>query len=281
MAVMLDEQAPARESTQAVVQSRGLKDVWVLMPALNEENALPSVLTALPAVGRVFVIDNGSTDRTAEVARRLGACVVSEPRRGYGSACLRGIAAIQDESRQSGMRPVVVVFLDADFSDSPEILPDLAAPILDNAADLVIGSRMLGQRTPGAMPAHSLWGTRFACWWLRRRLGVPCTDLGPFRSVRWTALQSLGMSDHGFGWTIEMQVKAARAGLRIAEFPAPYRKRIGVSKISGNFWGSLQASCKILWMLARHVVFSKAAAGRPAAPVVDEHALAPDFRAKA
>lgn len=231
--------------------------VAVIIPALNEEASLPAVLAALPKVDCIVVVDNGSSDQTAEVAKQGGAVVVREPVRGYGSACLCGLAEIRRRQTTKQGQIEVIVFLDADFSDSPELLPALVRPILAGNAELVIGSRMLGQREPGAMPPHSLWGTRLACWFIRRRLHVPCTDLGPFRAIGWRALESLGMIDRGFGWTIEMQVKAARAGLRIVEVPVPYRRRIGVSKISGNFWGSLQASCKILWMLTRYVVFSQ------------------------
>lgn len=232
-----------------------LSAVWVIIPALNEEKSLPLVLKSLPSVGRAIVVDNGSTDRTAQIAADLGATVVAEPVRGYGIACLRGIQAVRDAIATSHEQPAAIVFLDADFSDSPEILPTLVEPIFLRRADLVIGSRVLGEREAGAMPMHSFWGTRFACWLIAKRFNIPCTDLGPFRAIRWTALDSLDMTDRGFGWTIEMQVNAARNRLRIVELPVPYRRRVGESKISGTFWGSLQASAKILWMLARHVIF--------------------------
>ena len=224
------------------------------MPALDEEQALPLVLADLfrlapPAcLHRVLVIDNGSTDATARIAVAAGAEVVSEPRRGYGAACLAGLAALRADP------PQVVVFLDADHSDDVAVLPRLAGPVLDGRADLVLGSRLLGRREAGAMAAHALWGNRLACLLLRRLTGVGYTDLGPFRAIGWDALQRLGMADRDFGWTVEMQLKAARSGLRIEEIPVPYRRRVGRSKISGTVTGSVRAGVKILRTLWRHRV---------------------------
>jgi glycosyltransferase involved in cell wall biosynthesis len=226
-------------------------EIAVVIPALNEEQSISLVLGALPTawVDSVLVVDNGSSDRTAEVARAYGAEVVVEPRRGYGSACLRGLAEL---AGRPGGPPDVVVFLDADHSDYPEELPSLVQPILEGHSDFVLGSRLAGCREPGAMPPQSVWGNRLACFLMRRLFGANYTDLGPFRAIRWEALERLGMGDHDFGWTIEMQIKAVRHGLRIREIPVSYRRRIGTSKISGTVRGAVLAGSKILLTIARY-----------------------------
>jgi glycosyltransferase involved in cell wall biosynthesis len=223
----------------------------VIIPALNEEESLPLVLRDLPQVRRTIVVDNGSTDRTAAVAREGGAHVVSEPRRGYGSACLRGLAEIESLSPSDNL-PRVIVFLDADYSDHPELLTELVRPILAGEADFVLGSRLLGVREPGAMPTQSLFGNRLACFLMRILFGARYTDLGPFRAIDYVALRALRMIDTNYGWTVEMQIKAARAGLRTAEIPVPYRCRIGQSKISGTIVGSIKAGWKILFLIAKY-----------------------------
>jgi glycosyltransferase involved in cell wall biosynthesis len=221
----------------------------VVIPALNEEASLPLVLAALPhpPVRRVVVADNGSADGTARVAREGGAVVVPAARRGYGSACLAGL----DHLRRNDP-PDVVVFVDADFSDSPEELPRLVAPILAGEADLVIGSRVLGQRERGALLPQARAGNLVACLLIRLLYRHRYTDLGPFRAARWDALERLGMSDPNFGWTAEMQVKALRHGLRVTEVPVSYRKRVGVSKITGTVTGTVRAGYKILWTVLRY-----------------------------
>jgi glycosyltransferase involved in cell wall biosynthesis len=219
--------------------------IRVIIPALNEERAIAEVLKAIPAyAAEVIVVDNGSTDATAQVARSLGATVVSEPRRGYGAACLRGMAALPADTG-------IVVFLDGDFSDFPGEMDSLVGPIRNGGADLVIGSRVLGRREKGALLPVAIFGN-----WLTTRLvklgwGFAYTDLGPFRAIGCAALLRLGMADRDFGWTIEMQVKAVNQGLRIAETPVSYRKRIGQSKISGTVLGSWRAGKKILYIVAR------------------------------
>src|SRR6516162_4051773 len=155
-----------------------LKEVAVIIPALNEEASLPLVLRDLPAVGQVIVVDNGSTDATARVAAAAGATVVAEPRRGYGAACLKGLAAIDEATAARGSLPRVVVFLDADYSDDPGLLPDLVRPILEDAADFVLGSRLLGRRERRAMPPQSVFGNRLACWLMRLLFGIRYSDLG-------------------------------------------------------------------------------------------------------
>jgi glycosyltransferase involved in cell wall biosynthesis len=224
--------------------------VDVVIPALNEEASLPLVLAEIPhpPVRRVAVADNGSADGTARVAREGGAEVVAAPRRGYGSACLAGLAHL----RQTGP-PDVVVFIDADYSDHPEELPSLIAPILAGEADLVIGSRVLGRRERGALLPQARAGNFVACLLIRLFYGHRFTDLGPFRAIRWDALERLGMADPDFGWTAEMQVKAVRRGLRSTEVPVSYRRRTGVSKITGTVSGTLRAGYKILWTVARHM----------------------------
>lgn len=230
---------------------RDPRSVSVLVPALDEAASIGGVLRALPAVDRVLVVDNGSTDDTTEQARAAGAEVVHEPRRGYGSACLAGLAEI---ARQDP-KPAVVVFLDADASDDPSLLPQLVGPILADEADLVLGSRMLGEREPGAMPPVAVFGNRLASWLMRTFWNAPYTDLGPFRAIRYDRLLDLGMVDRDYGWTMEMQIKAHRRGLRVREVPVPYRRRIGRSKISGTVRGSIGAGVKILSTLARYGIW--------------------------
>ncbi|MCC6738107.1 MAG: glycosyltransferase family 2 protein [Planctomycetia bacterium] len=224
--------------------------IAVVIPALNEEKSLPLVLAALPKVDDVVVVDNGSTDGTAVAARAGGARVVSEPRRGYGSACLAGIAALRD--------PDVVVFVDADFSDHPDELPNVVAPILEGRADMVIGSRALGNREKGALLPQARFGNMLACFLMRVLYGHRYTDLGPFRAIRFDSLKKIGMRDRNFGWTVEMQIRALRHGLRVCEVPVSYRKRVGVSKITGTVSGTIRAGYKILYTIFRHSLSRKA-----------------------
>ena len=195
--------------------------ISVIIPVFNEQDAIEKVIGDIPGhlPTEIIVVDNGSTDQTAKLAAAMGARIVRENRRGYGSACLAGIAATNE--------PDIVVFLDGDYSDHPNEMPDLIAPILENRADLVIGSRTLGNSEPGALMIQARFGNRLATSLIKILFGVSYTDLGPFRAIRYLALLDLNMRDKTFGWTVEMQVKAAKQALNIQEVPVSYRKRIG------------------------------------------------------
>jgi len=220
--------------------------IAVIIPALNEESALPLVLADLPAVDRVIVVDNGSTDRTAQKAREGGAEVLKEPRRGYGRAVLTGLDALTSNP------PDIVVILDADYSDHPDELPLLVGPIEKDEADLVIGSRVLGEAAPGSLPINQRLGNRLATFLIARLFRHRFTDLGPFRAIRYESLKALEMEDTDFGWNVEMQIKAVKSGLRIKEVPVHYRRRIGQSKISGTVRGTLRAGSKIMRTIHRY-----------------------------
>ena len=227
--------------------------VDLIIPALNEEASISLVLKDLPKwVRTVYVVDNGSTDRTAELARSHGATIIEESQRGYGAACLAGMAAIEAQINNGATAPQIVAFLDADYSDHPEYLTDLVQPIVSGQFDFVLGSRLLGEREPGALPPQSYFGNIFACSLMRVLFGGHYTDLGPFRVIRYSALKHLKMADENYGWTTEMQIKATRAKIRTTEIPVPYRKRIGTSKISGTISGSVKAGVKILFMIAKY-----------------------------
>ena len=218
--------------------------IGAVIPALNEEDSIGKVLSAIPDwVDDVVVADNGSSDRTASTAEAHGARVVHEYRRGYGAACLTGIAHLKD--------PDIILFLDGDYSDYPEEAASLVDPIAEDRADMVIGSRVLGNREPGALTPQAQFGNWLACLLMRLLWQVRYTDLGPFRAIATDAFTRLHMRDLDYGWTVEMQIKAAKLGLRSIEVPVSYRKRIGKSKVSGTVRGVIGAGTKILWTIAK------------------------------
>ena len=227
--------------------------VSVIIPVLNEENAIAKVINDIPKTGHngeitvqeIIVVDNGCTDNTAAIAKRSGARVVTEPRRGYGYACLAGIDALITSP------PDIVVFLDGDYSDYPTDMPRLLQPIRNGEAALVIGARTQDDARDALLP-QARFGNWLACFLIRRFFGVRYTDLGPFRAIRYLDLLALNMQDKTFGWTVEMQLKAAKLGIAVCEVPVRYRKRIGTSKITGTFTGTLKAGYKILTTLIYH-----------------------------
>jgi glycosyltransferase involved in cell wall biosynthesis len=233
--------------------------IGVVIPALDEEAALPQVLASIPPVSVVVVVDNGSRDRTAARAREHGAVVLVEARRGYGSACQKGLSWLFGREPGAPDRPWqgddIVVFLDADGSDRPEELARLVEPILRGEAEVVIGSRVLGGAERGSLAPQQRAGNALACFLMRVLFGARHTDLGPFRAIRADALLHLALRDLDYGWTVELQLKAAVAQLRVLEVPVSYRARAGgESKISGSLLGGLRAGIKILgWVLGWRV----------------------------
>ncbi len=223
--------------------------VDVIIPAFNEEDSIGRVLADIPKamVRDIFVCNNASTDNTAQVAAKAGAIVLDQPVMGYGSACLKGIEYLKNKTPKD--QPDIIVFLDGDYSDHPEEIPELIKPIVEKDIDLVIGSRVLGNLEKGAMMPQQIFGNWLATTLIRLFFNYRFTDLGPFRAVKWTSLLEMEMADPNYGWTVEMQVKAARLKMKVAEVPVSYRKRIGVSKVSGTLKGTILAGYKILWTI--------------------------------
>jgi glycosyltransferase involved in cell wall biosynthesis len=232
--------------------------VSVIIPTRNEAAALAHVLADLPAslVNEVLVVDSSSTDGTPEVAARMGARVIAEPRRGYGRACLTGIAHASS--------PDVIVFLDGDYSDRPAELPRLLAPIADGGADITIGSRLAGPRERGAMPWHAAFGNRLAAFLINILFGLRITDLGPFRAARADVLRHLALEEATYGWAVEMILKGALHGFRVVEVPVSYYPRIGRSKISGTVRGTVGAAWFIFSRILRYYLRRRAGAAQPA-----------------
>jgi glycosyltransferase involved in cell wall biosynthesis len=223
---------------------RANRSIAVVIPALDEEAAIGAVVRDIPAwVDKIIIADNGSKDRTAEVARAAGAIVVAEAEKGYGAACLRGIAAAGAVD--------VLVFMDGDHSDFGEDMATLVDPILAGTADFVLASRVLGEREKGSLTPQQQFGNWLATTLIRLIWRASYTDLGPYRAISRAALERLAMADRNYGWTVEMQIKAAEAGLRFAEVPGRYRRRIGQSKVSGTISGSVKAGYKILSIIGR------------------------------
>ncbi len=216
--------------------------IAVIIPALNEEDSLPYVLKDIPAyVDRVIVVDNGSTDNTFNIAKQYNSHPVKEPVRGYGSACLKGMEQIKDEK--------IIVFLDADYSDHPDKLNLLIEPIIYKNYDFVVSNRFNSNLKKDAMSLPQYFGNKTAVWLIKLFWGYKYKDLGPFRAITFDALKKMNMSDKNFGWTIEMQVKAVRQNLKIAQIDLPYRNRIGKSKISKTLKGVICAGCKIIYKI--------------------------------
>ena len=222
--------------------------ISVIIPAYNEESSIGLVLDALPQekIHEIIVVDNCSTDATARVAQEHGARVVKEPRTGYGSACLKGIDELDD--------PDIIVFIDGDFSDFPEEIVLLIGPIETGEKDFVLGSRMIFPKSQLALLPQARYGNRLAILLIKLFFKYEFTDLGPFRAIRYSSLMSLGMQDRDFGWTVEMQIKALRNGLRIHEVPVNYRKRVGISKITGTLSGAIRAGTKIIYTIFKYLL---------------------------
>lgn len=224
-------------------------NIYVIIPAFNEADAISHVVHDIPKqlVKEIIVVSNGSTDDTEGRAKQAGALVLSEPRKGYGSACLKGIEYLG--TLPINDKPEIVVFIDGDYSDYPEELPKLIGPIKRDNMDLVIGSRALGNKEQGAMLPQQIFGNWLATTLIKWLYSVKFTDLGPFRAIRYDQLIKINMQDRTYGWTVEMQVKAAKLGLACTEVPVNYRRRIGVSKVTGTVKGTILAGYKILWTI--------------------------------
>ncbi|HKF04711.1 MAG TPA: glycosyltransferase family 2 protein [Candidatus Sulfotelmatobacter sp.] len=220
--------------------------VSVIIPTRNEAQSIEHVLADLPRdlVTEVIVVDSSSNDGTPEIAARMGARVIQEPRRGYGSACLTGLAAAES--------PDVVVFLDGDYSDRPSELPTLLAPIIEGRADITLGSRLGERRIAGALPWHQAFGNRLAAGLIRILYGLQISDLGPFRAARADVLRKLALEEATYGWAVEMILKGTLAGFRVLEVPVSYYPRIGESKISGTVKGTVGAAWFILSLIVRY-----------------------------
>jgi glycosyltransferase involved in cell wall biosynthesis len=229
--------------------------VDLIIPAFNEQPSIAKVIREIPMhlLREVIVVDNNSHDDTAQAARSAGATVLSETRPGYGSACLKGLAYVQSKPEP----PHIVAFMDADYSDFPQQLSRLLAPIQNGTADLVIGSRALGSREAGSMTLPQRFGNRLAVVLIQMIYGEKFTDLGPFRAISYPALLSLKMSDTNYGWTVEMQIKAIRKSLRCTEVAVDYRQRIGISKVSGTLRGVVGAGYKILYTIFKYAWLRK------------------------
>lgn len=223
----------------------------LIIPAQNEQDSIGKVLDEVPSgVAERIVVDNASTDRTSEVAAAHGATVLKEDRKGYGYACLKGLEYISETSNPDD----IIVFMDGDYSDYPGELQKIVAPIENGKADFVIGARRPELREKGSMTPQQAFGNWLATRLMRLFYGARFTDLGPFRAIRYDALQRLGMEDKTYGWTVEMQLKALRHKLRYTEVPVRYKKRIGVSKVSGTVKGTIFAGIKILGWIFKYSI---------------------------
>ena len=224
-------------------------NIKVIIPAFNEADAIAKVIKDIPPiVEEIIVVNNNSTDKTALNAKNAGATVLDEHRKGYGYACLKGIDYISN----TGQKPDIVVFLDADYSDHPEEMTKIINPIITNNIDLVIGARAKEYREAGSMTPQQIFGNWLATFLMKHLYGATFTDLGPFRAIKYESLMALGMEDKTYGWTVEMQLKALKHKLTYVEVPVRYRNRIGVSKVSGTVKGSIFAGIKILGWIFKY-----------------------------
>lgn len=234
----------------AMNTSHSAPSIYVIIPAFNESQSIGKVITDIPSlVNEIIVIDNVSTDDTGKIAKENGATVLKENRKGYGYSCLKGMDYVETKAKADD----IIIFLDGDYSDFPGEIPLLIEPIINANYDLVIGSRVLGEREPGSLLFQQRAGNWLATQLIKLFYKAQFTDLGPFRAVKWSALQSLNMNDKTFGWTVEMQVKAAKQNLKFTEIPVSYRRRIGVSKVSGTIYGTIMAGYKILLTIFKNI----------------------------
>ncbi len=227
------------------------KNIVVIIPAFNEENSVGNVLKDIPndLVSEVVVVNNNSNDNTRLNAQKGGATVLDEKRQGYGYACLKGIAYVKEKTH----KPDIVVFIDADYSDYPQEMTDLVKPIVEQDYDMVIGSRALGNRERGSMTPQQIFGNKLATNLMKLLYGIQYTDLGPFRAIKFDKLLELEMKDTTYGWTVEMQLKAAKQKMKIIEVPVNYKKRIGFSKVSGTVKGTIMAGYKIITTIFKYI----------------------------
>lgn len=225
--------------------------IRVIIPALNEEKSIAKVINEIPEklVKEIIVCNNNSTDKTSEEAKKAGATVLLEKEKGYGASCLKGINYINNLEEKTD----IVVFLDGDYSDYPEEMYQLVAPIQNDEADMVIGSRALGIKEKGSLTPQQVFGNWLATKMLKAFYGVHFTDLGPFRAIKLDTLNLLNMQDRNYGWTVEMQIKAAKQKIRSIEVPVSYRQRIGFSKVSGTVKGTFMAGYKIILTLFKYL----------------------------
>jgi glycosyltransferase involved in cell wall biosynthesis len=218
--------------------------IAVIIPAFNEQESIVHVINHIPPFAdEIIVVNNGSTDNTKTVAEKCGATVLDEMDKGYGAACLKGIEYLKGKSYD------IIVFLDGDYSDYPEEMSAIVDPIINQNFDLVIGSRMIGKRAKGSMLPQAMFGNWLSALLIKLFWNYSFTDLGPFRAIKYNSLIKLQMADKNFGWTVEMQIKAAKHKLNCTEVPVNYRKRIGKSKVTGTIGGTVKASAKILYLI--------------------------------
>ena len=228
-----------------------MADIKVIIPAVNEGDSIAKVVSEIPnSVSEVIVVNNGSTDDTVENAEKAGATVLTENQKGYGYACLKGMEYIDAQSKQ----PDIIVFIDGDYSDYPEELDKIVAPILEKDIDFVVGARKKALREPGSMTPQQVFGNQLATFLMRLFFGAKFTDLGPFRAIKYEKLKALDMQDKTYGWTVEMQLKILRKKMSYIEVPVRYKQRIGVSKVSGTVKGTIFAGVKILGWIFKYSI---------------------------